>query len=172
MSCPTCGTVAAAEAGQTGPRSGGASGPGQAGTGAPFPPAQPPRPDTPFKLVPDSKARDLALLAHLSALVGLLGVPSPLGPLVVWLAKRDAHPFVDAQAKDALNFNLSALLYTVAVFAFGFLFTVVTFGLGILFFIPLVIGVMIAWVVLVVVAAVKASKGELYRYPLTIRFVR
>jgi len=91
---------------------------------------------------------------------------------VVWLAKRDAHPFVDAQAKDALNFNLSALLYTVAVFAFGFVFTVVTFGLGILFFIPLVIGVMIAWVVLVVVAAVKASKGELYRYPLTTRFVR
>ena len=171
-SCPACGAVAAPGPGETAPSAGGESGPRQTAGGAPFPPAPPPAPDTAVGLVSDSKARDLALLAHLSALVGLLGVPSPLGPLVVWLAKRDVHPFVDAQAKDALNFNLSALLYTVAIFAFGFVFTIVTFGLGIIFFIPLVIGVLIAWAVLVVVAAVKASKGELYRYPLTIRFVR
>lgn len=175
MSCPTCGAIAPAGSGQTPPRAGVTSGSGQAAAGAPFAsaqPAPPPRPDAAVGLVSDSKARDLVLVAHLSALVGLLGVPSPLGPLVVWLAKRDAHPFVDAQAKEALNFNLSALLYTVAIFVFGFVFTVVTFGLGIVFFIPLVLGALIAWVVLVVVAAVKASKGELYRYPLTIRFVR
>ncbi len=112
------------------------------------------------------------LAAHLSALVGLVGIPSPLGPLVVWLARRDAHPFVDAQAKEALNFNLSAVLYAVAIIVFGFVFTVVTFGLGIIALIPLVLAAMIAWVVLIVVAAVKASKGELFRYPLTIRFVR
>lgn len=170
--CPICGAVMEAGDGQTGP---GAFGGGQAAAGAPFPPAQsapPPRPDAAVGLVSDSKARDLVLAAHLSALIGLVGIPSPLGPLVLWLAKRDAHPFVDAQGKEALNFNLSALLYTVAIFAFGFVFTLVTFGLGIVFFIPVVLAAMIAWVVLVVVAAVKASKGELFRYPLTIRFVR
>ena len=90
---------------------------------------------------------------------------------MVWLARRDAHPFVDAQAKEALNFNLSALLYAVAIFVLGFVFTMATFGLAIIVLIPLVLAAMIAWLVLVVMAAVEASKGELYRYPLTIRFV-
>ena len=90
----------------------------------------------------------------------------------MWLAKRDEHPFVDAQGKEALNFNLSALLYAIAILVFGLVFTVVTFGLGILVLIPLVLGAVIAWLVLVVVAAVRASRGEPYRYPLTIRFVR
>jgi len=173
--CPTCGAVTAAGHGPTAPGAGGDFGAGQAAAGAPFAPPQsapPPRPDAAIGLVSDSKARDLVLVAHLSALVGLVGIPSPLGPLVLWLAKRDVHPFVDAQAKEALNFNLSALFYTIAIFVFGFVFTLVTFGLGIVFFIPVVLAAMIAWVVLVVVAAVKASKGELFRYPLTIRFVR
>jgi uncharacterized Tic20 family protein len=173
--CPTCGAVTAAGHGPTAPGAGGDFGAGQAATGAPFTPPQsapPPRPDAAVGLVSDSKARDLVLVAHLSALVGLVGIPSPLGPLVLWLAKREAHPFVDAQAKEALNFNLSALLYTVAIFVIGFVFTLVTLGLGIVVFIPVVLAAMIAWVVLVVVAAVKASKGELFRYPLTIRFVR
>lgn len=116
--------------------------------------------------------RDLVLAAHLSGLVGLVGIPSPLGPLVVWLARGDVHPLVDAQAKEALNFNLSALVYAVAIVVFGLVFTFVTFGLGIVVIIPFVLAAMIAWVVLVVVAAVKASKGESYRYPLTIPFVR
>ncbi len=119
-----------------------------------------------------SQARDIVVWTHLSALVGLLGVPSPLGPLVVWLAKRESHPFVDAQGKEALNFNLSALLYIVVLFVFGFIFTVFTLGFGLFLFVPALIAAMAAWVVLVIVAAVKASKGELFRYPLTIRFVR
>jgi len=119
----------------------------------------------------DSRARDLVLAAHLSALVGLVGIPSPLGPLVVWLARRDAHPFVDAQAKEALNFNLSVLLYAVALFVFGFVLAMATFGLAIILLVPLVLAAMIAWLVLVVMAAVKASKGEPFRYPVTIRFV-
>ncbi len=119
-----------------------------------------------------SQARDIVVWTHLSALVGLLGVPSPLGPLVVWLAKRDSHPFIDAQGKEALNFNLSALLYIVVLFVFGFIFTFLTLGFGLLLLVPAFIAAMAAWVVLVIVAAVKASKGELFRYPLTIRFVR
>lgn len=119
-----------------------------------------------------SQARDIVIWTHLSALVGLLGVPSPLGPLVIWLAKRESHPFVDAQGKEALNFNLSALLYIVVLFVFGFIFTFITLGFGAFLFVPAFIAAMAAWVVLVIVAAVKASKGEVFRYPLTIRFVR
>jgi uncharacterized protein len=117
------------------------------------------------------QAREIVVWTHLSALVGLLGIPSPLGPLVVWLVKRDSHPFVDAQGKEALNFNLSALIYIVSLFVFGFVFSFVTLGLGVLLFVPAAIAAMAGWVVLVVVAAVKASRGEPYRYPLTIRFV-
>ncbi|MDQ3241263.1 MAG: DUF4870 domain-containing protein [Actinomycetota bacterium] len=119
-----------------------------------------------------SQARDIVVWTHLSALVGLLGVPSPLGPLVLWLAKRESHPFIDAQGKEALNFNLSALLYIVVLFVFGFIFTVLTLGFGLFLLVPAFIAAMAAWVVLVIVAAVKASKGEVFRYPLTIRFVR
>ena len=173
--CPACGAVAAAGPGQAVPEPAGAPGPGWGAGGAPLPPPQtapPPRPESAVGPIADSRARDLVLAAHLSGLIGLVGIPSPLGPLVVWLAKRDEHPFVDAQGKEALNFTLSALLYVIAIFVFGFVFTVVTFGLGILVLIPLMLGAMIAWLVLVVVAAVRASRGEPYRYPLTIRFVR
>ena len=134
--------------------------------------AQPPAPDSAVGTASPSQARDIVVWTHLSALVGLLGVPSPLGPLVLWLAKRESHPFIDAQGKEALNFNLSALLYIVVLFVFGFIFTVLTLGFGLFLLVPAFIAAMAAWVVLVIVAAVKASKGELFRYPLTIRFVR
>ena len=109
---------------------------------------------------------------HLSALVALIGIPSPVGPLVMWLVKRESHPYVDAEGKEALNFNLSALLYTLVLFVGGSLFTLITFGIGIVVLIPLVLAAVVAWGVLVVVSAVKASRGEFFRYPLTIRFVR
>jgi uncharacterized Tic20 family protein len=121
--------------------------------------------------ISDQSARDLVLAAHLSALVGLVGVPSPLGPLVVWLVKREAHPFVDDQGKEALNFNLSAFLYAVGITVVGFVLSVVTLGIGLILFVPVFLAAFVAWVVLVVVAATRASKGERYRYPLTIRFV-
>jgi uncharacterized protein len=109
--------------------------------------------------------------AHLSAMIGLVGLPSPLGPLVVWLTKREAHPAIDDQGKEALNFNISAFLYAVVIFAIGFVFSFVTLGLGTLLFVPVFFAVYIAWLVLVIVGATRASKGELYRYPLTIRFI-
>jgi len=143
------------------------------GPGFPPPPntALPPAPPTAVGGALPPQARDIVVWTHLSALVGLLGIPSPLGPLVVWLVKRDSHPFVDAQGKEALNFNLSALIYIVSLFVFGFVFSFITLGLGVFLFVPAAIAAMAGWVVLVIVAAVKASRGEVYRYPLTIRFV-
>ena len=109
-----------------------------------------------------------AMAAHLTALAALfVGFPC-IGPLVVYLAKKE-NPFVRRHAAEALNFNLSVMLYTVvlAIATVVLLFVIV----GVLL-IPLFLVLLVAWVVFVIVASVAASKGEEYRYPLTIRFVR
>jgi uncharacterized Tic20 family protein len=115
------------------------------------------------------------MLAHLSALVGLLGLPSLLGPLIVWLAKREEDPYIDDQGKEALNFNISVLIYLAGASVVAVMLTVLTFGIGIFLLlpvlIPVLIGAMVGWVVLVVIAAIKTSNGEPYRYPATIRLV-
>ena len=106
-----------------------------------------------------AEERQWAMFAHLSAL---------LGPLVIWLVKKDTMPFVDDQAKEALNFNI-----TVAIAFFVlFLMTVFTLGIGIILTGPLFVIVGIAWLVLTVIAGIKANQGERYRYPLTLRLVK
>ena len=114
-----------------------------------------------------SDARNWAMAAHLSALVAAFVALAFLGPLLVYVVRRD-DPFVRAHATEALNFNLSMLLYAVVGGAMLALLIILVVGLLLL---PLVIAAGIAWIVLVVNAAIKASRGEPYRYPLTIRFV-
>jgi uncharacterized Tic20 family protein len=115
---------------------------------------------------------NLAMLAHLSALVSLIGLPSFVGPMIVWLVNREKHPFVDAEGKEALNFNLSVLIYAAAAGLLAFVATIVTFGIALFLFVPVFIGAGIAWFVFVILAAIRASKGQPYRYPLTIRMIR
>jgi uncharacterized Tic20 family protein len=108
-----------------------------------------------------------ALAAHLSALLSLfIGVPF-VGPLVIYLVKKD-DPFVRQHAAEALNFNLSIMLYGVALFVIGLILLIVVVGFLVWL---LVLPLILAWFILVIVAAVKAGQGEAYRYPLTIRFV-
>ena len=110
-----------------------------------------------------------AMWAHLSALAGLLIGFNFLGPLIIYLVKKDEDPFVRDQAAEALNFNLSFFLYL----AVGSIVTFVLIFLIIgLFLLPVLAALIITWVVFVIIAAVRASNGEAYRYPLTIRFVR
>jgi uncharacterized Tic20 family protein len=106
-------------------------------------------------------AKGWAALAHLSAFVMFLGIPSLAGPFVAWIWKRDL-PYVDEQAKEALNFNISFLIY-------GAVSAILILALVGLVLLP---AVFITWFVLVIVAAVRASAGEDYRYPMTIRFIR
>ena len=113
-------------------------------------------------------ARTWAMAAHLSALVSLAIGFTFVGPLIVYLVKRDDDPFVRQQAAEALNFNLSALIY--AVVGSVVLFVGILLIVGVVL-VPIAIAAAIAWLVLVILASVKASKGEPYRYPLTIRFV-
>ncbi len=106
------------------------------------------------------ETQNWAAAAHLSALVMFVGVPSLVGPLIVWLAKKE-DPYVEAHAREALNFNISYLIYAIVA------------GISVLLLIGLLAlpFVFIAWFVLVVVAGIKAANGEFYRYPLTIRFL-
>ncbi len=119
-------------------------------------------PTEPTGGLPAKDDRTWALFAHLSSLSGLI-IPfgNILGPLVVWLVKKEEMPFVDDQGKEALNFNitvalagiLSALLTLVLI---GFLMLIVVF---------------IYWIVMAIIAGIKANEGEAYRYPITLRLI-
>ena len=121
--------------------------------------------------------RQWAMFSHLSALLGGLltsvfgGWGTFIGPLIVWLIKKDSMPFVDQQAKEALNFNITVSIIALAMsIVFGFL-AFVTLGLGLIVIVPIVALFVIAWVVLTIMAAVKANEGVAYRYPLALRLI-
>jgi uncharacterized protein len=111
----------------------------------------------------DQEVRNTAVAAHLSTFAGLV-VPfgSVIGPLAVWLTRRDRDPFIDDTGREALNFGISIAIYG----------SVLLVGALMLVGIPLLMVGVIAWVVLASLAAVKASQGQSYRYPLTLRLVR
>jgi hypothetical protein len=111
------------------------------------------------------------MLCHLSALAGLL-IPTAniIGPLVVWLVKKDEMPLVDDQGKEALNFQISLTIYLLVAAAISGILIMVVIGIVLL---PLVIvGFPIFGTVMAIIAALKANQGEAYRYPFCIRFIK
>jgi uncharacterized protein len=126
--------------------------------------SEPTEPEASAPAPPTENERTWGMLAHLSALAGLVMplVGIVLGPLAVWLARRDDSPFVAEHAKEALNFNLSVLLGAIACMLLMLVF--VGFLLGSALF--------ILWLVMTLIAAIKASEGQPYRYPFSLRFVK
>ena len=120
-------------------------------------------PGTAATLQPTKDERLWGLFCHLSSLIGFL-IPfgNIIGPLVVWLIKKDTMPFVDDQGREALNFQISITIYVIASIVLIF----VIIG------IPLLIVVGFFDLIMTVIAAVKANDGVRYRYPLTIRFIK
>jgi uncharacterized protein len=108
--------------------------------------------------------RTWGMLAHLSALLGVVAplIGCVIGPLVVWLGRRDNSAFVEGQAKEALNFNISVCLAAMVCLALSLVF--IGFILGAALF--------IAWLVMTLIAAIKASEGIAYRYPFSLRLVK
>ena len=106
--------------------------------------------------------RTWAMLCHLATFAGFL---IPFGhivaPLVVWQIKKGESTFIDFNGKEAVNFNISVTLYG-AIAALSMLVVV-----GII----LLPAVVITGIVLAIIAGVKASNGEIYRYPFIIRFI-
>ena len=121
-----------------------------------------------------SQERTWEIFTHLSSLSMLVGVPfgNILGPLVIWLIKRDSSPSIDAHGKEALNFQISVMLYLIIATAVtvGLMLILVGFLLLPLLLVAVIV-VPILDIIFVVIAAVKASNGELYRYPLTWRLI-
>jgi len=123
---------------------------------------------------PPQDERLWATLAHLSALAGLLvtgawfGWGCFIGPLIIWLVKKDSMPFVDDQAKEALNFNITVAIIGVILLVLS----IITFGIGLLLAIPAGIVIGVAWLVLTIIAAIKANEGTRYRYPFALRLIK
>ena len=134
----------------------------------PYSPPQVPDVAAPTGISPEE--RNWALAGHISALAGLLtgGIGNIVGPLIVWLVKKETMPFAAAEAKEALNFNISWLLWGLIIGVSAVLLTFVL--IGILLW-PVLIIQWIAWVVLCIVAGIRAGEGKSYRYPLTVRFI-
>lgn len=126
-------------------------------------------PQAPLPTTQSSEERTWALVGHLSAFSAFItGIGGIVGPLVVWLIKRDTMPFAADQAKEALNFNITLAIAFCALV----LFTIVTLGIGVLLAWPIGAILFVAWFVLTIVAAIKANEGVAYRYPFTLRLVK
>jgi uncharacterized Tic20 family protein len=123
----------------------------------------------------DMTERNWAMACHLSALLVVTGIPlaNILGPLIVWLLRKDQYQLVDEQGKESLNFQISMSIYAlVGLILSGLLFVTILFiPLSVLTL--LLLGILGgADVVLVIIAAVNTSNGQHYQYPLTIRFLK
>ena len=92
-----------------------------------------------------------------------------LGPLILWLIKRGDSPYLDRVGKEVVNFQISFSIYISVAIAVGTVLLI--FLIGILFYF-LAAAIWVAWVVLMIIGAVKTSNGEEYKYPLTIRLLQ
>lgn len=107
--------------------------------------------------------RNWAMLCHLSAFAGFFfpfgGI---LGPLICWLSRKDDSEWVNVNGRNSLNFELSILLYTVLALPLCLII------LGI----PIIGVLWLIKIISITVASIKASKGQLFKYPLLIPFIQ
>lgn len=107
--------------------------------------------------------RTWGMLCHLSALaMFIIPFGNIIGPLVIWLIKKDESSFVDDQGKESLNFQISITIYCLI----SAMLILVIIGIFLL------IGLGVLTIVLIIVASVKSNSGEKFRYPLTIRLIQ
>jgi uncharacterized Tic20 family protein len=110
------------------------------------------------------EVRKWAMICHIIALVGLLGngIGFLIAPLIVWLIKREDHPFIDQQGKEAVNFQITMFIILfisliLALVVIGFLFMIIIAFLMTIF--P-------------IIGAIRANEGNDYKYPISIRFIK
>src|SRR5438309_347332 len=111
-----------------------------------------------------SQTRTWCILCHDRALLGFFvpGAVHILAPLIVWLIKKDESAEVNEHGKEALNFQISMLIYSII----SGILCLILIGFALLAILHLLN------VVLVIIASIKASEGKLYRYPITIRLIK
>lgn len=129
----------------------------------PLPPPMPPALHGFYQGGVREDERTLAMLCH------LLGILTGfIGPLILWLVKKDSSPFVDHHGREALNFQITMLLVSagLAMMMVVLMFVVIGFAL-----IPLLMLLPVVVIVMEVIAAVAAQRGDWYRYPFTLRLL-
>jgi len=112
------------------------------------------------------------VLSHASAFIQVIGIPSLIGPLIVWAMKRD-DPAIEPHARAALNFQLTLLIYFVVGGFLALLFAVTVIGLVIT--IPLVLfllALVVLELIFALLASLAASRGELYDYPMSLDLIK
>lgn len=114
----------------------------------------------------DSQDKNLALMAHLSGCLGVAvgSVPGFVGPLVIWLIQKDKSAFVEQEAKEALNFQITLLIMMAVFLIVTFLSCWVLFPL---LFVPALLQVVCG-----IIAAVSVANGNAYRYPFNLRLIK
>ena len=112
----------------------------------------------------DPQARQLGMFCHLAGLAGyvLPAFGNIIGPLIIWLMKKDEFAFADSQGKESLNFQISITIYA----------TVATLLMFVCIGFLLLPAVGVFDLVMIIIASIKANKGEPVTYPLCIRFIK
>ncbi len=105
---------------------------------------------------PTNDEKTIGMLCHITGLISIIG------PIIVWLLKKDDSAFIDANGKQAINFQISIIIYTIGsvilmIVGIGF---VLIFAVGIFAFI------------MIVIASIKAANGEIFQYPLTLQLLK
>ncbi len=114
-------------------------------------------------LVTNKEDRIFGMLCHLLAFAGyFFPFGNILGPLIMWLIKKDESAFVDQQGKESLNFQITVTIAVLACIPLMF----------VLVGIPAAVVVIIIDVVFVIIASVKAYEGEEYTYPFALRLIK
>ena len=108
--------------------------------------------------------RTFAMFMHLSLLGHfILSLFAIITPIIMWNIKKDESPFLDDHGREAINFQISLILYSILLVPIGLL----TCTVGFFLYIPLYILALIG----MIYASIAANRGEFYRYPMTIRFL-
>jgi len=117
----------------------------------------------PMESAPSKNEKTWAMLSHFSALcMFIFPFGNILAPLIIWLIKKDEMSFVEDQAKEVLNFQISMTIYLI-----GSLILIV-----ILIGIPILIGLSIFNIIITIIAGIKANDGKSYQYPINLRLIK
>ena len=116
--------------------------------------------------------RTYALLMHLSLVAhAFLPYISILIPIIMWQTKKSESRFINDHGKESVNFQITLLLYSIALPAIIAILGVLTLGLGFILLIPAIALPFVLGIVGMVLSMTAANRGEYYRYPMTIRFI-
>lgn len=114
--------------------------------------------------------RNYALAVHLSMIASICMLPV-IPALVLWLIKKNESAFINQQAKEAINAQISWLIYIICCMALAVVFIIGTMGFAFCLFLPLILALQIVPIVHAVQGAIAANRGEAYAYPMILRLL-